>query len=216
MAKGNAELKDKVAKMELRLRELEVKNEKLEEKVAILESRVSVAETVSSKLVLELDRLDQYHRRPNIIMRKVFLPENETLNALTSTVTKVIGEEINLPNAVDDIDKFHRVGRVKTVGGKKHQDIIIRFKTHRSRYAVYQDRKKSKSVKISPNLTKRRGALLYEASQLVNDAEKVNFVFANVHGDLNIRLVEPYKDKMVFPFSSMGQLKDLLAEINEG
>ena len=164
MAKNNnvKELTARVNAMEIRLKELEEKNVKLERSVEQLESRVAVSENVSAKLVIELDRLDQYHRRPNILIRNAFLPENESHKKVCETVHKIIGEDLSLPDAVDDIDKLHRVGKVKTREGKKSQDIIVRFKTHKSRYDVYQDKKKARNVKIAPNLTKRRGKLLYD------------------------------------------------------
>ena len=213
MAKGNKnnmnvkQLSDQMDIMEKKMKELEEKNNKLEAKVLLLESRVIISEGVSTKLAIELDRLDQYHRRPNIIIKNAPLPENETNNAITTTVNDIIEKDLSLPNVVSEIDKFHRVGKVRTRNGKKHQDIIVRFKTHSSRYLVYKERKKARNVKISPNLTKRRATLLYEASNWVKDLDAVDFVFANIHGDLNLRLVEPYQEKILFPFSTLDDLK---------
>ena len=180
-----------------------------------LQSRVAVTENVSAKLALELDRLDQYHRRPNILIRNAFLPENESHEKVVKTVHNIIKEDLSLPEAVSDIDKLHRVGKIKTRDGKKSQDIIVRFKTHKTRYDVYKQRKKARNVKIAPNLTKRRGKLLYDASNLVNGMDKVDFVFANIHGDLQVRLVEPYEDKILFYFNSIDDLTKLLADMGQ-
>ena len=43
--------------------------------------------------------------------------------------------------------------------------------------------------------------------------DKVKFCFANIHGDLNFRLVEPFNGKQVFPFNSMDELYDVLLKM---
>ena len=143
-----SELEKRVASMELTILELQQKNTALETKVAKLEDRVAVAENVSSKLAFEVDRLDQYHRRCNIVIKDTFLPEEESVDAVKNMVSKLINQELKLPEMSKDIDKAHRIGKVQTRNGKKEQDIIVRFKTHSSRYSVYQDRKKAKNVRI--------------------------------------------------------------------
>ena len=42
----------------------------------------------------------------------------------------------------------------------------------------------------------------------------MDFVFANTHGDLNLRLVEPYDEKVLFPFSTMDDLKKKLLDMD--
>ena len=77
---------------------------------------------------------------------------NEQIN---KKVVKIIKDELNLPNVVDDVDKLHCMGKIKQRNGKKTQDIIIKFKTHTSRYSIYNERKKDRNIKIAPNLIKR-------------------------------------------------------------
>ena len=76
----------------------------------------------------------------------MFLPENESLEQLNNNVVEVIKlkEEIKLSQVVKDIDKLHRIGRVKESNGKKTQNIIITFKSYSPRYAVYNERKNAK------------------------------------------------------------------------
>ena len=94
------------------------------------------------------------------------------------------------------------------------QDVIIRFKTHHARYTVYNERKKTKNVRIAANLTKRRAKLLYDASNAIKDIQKVDFCFSNIHGDLKVRLVEPYNGRSVFAFNSMSELNDILLKMD--
>ena len=138
------ELKERMALLEGEVNSLKEKNASLKEKVILLESRVAVNENVSEKLRQEVDRLDQYHRRPNVMIRNVVLPQNQAQHDVEGIIKNVLEKELKLPDAVKDIDKLHRVGRVRKSGGKTTQDIIVRFKTHRTRYTVYQERKKGK------------------------------------------------------------------------
>ena len=220
MAKGHnnnnlaSDLKKQIETMEARIKALETANQSLEKKVEHLESRVVISERVSEQLTTELDRLDQYHRRSNIIIKNVFLPENESDDDVKKVVTKIVKNDIVKPELLSSVDKHHRIGKVKEVNGKKMQNIIARFKSHSARYSVYQERKKVKNAKISANLTKRRSQLLNDASLAVKNLEKVDFCFSNIHGDLMTRLVEPFNGKYVFNFNSLKVLSDLLMRMN--
>ena len=144
------------------------------------------------------------------------LPAQETQQQVEAKVVKIIASDLKLAEASKDIDKLHQVGKVKTNGDGRTQDIIVRFKSHEMRYKVFDERKKAKNnVKIAPNLTQRRGKLLYDASVFVNDIEGVNSVYANRHGDLNIRLNDdkPYGGKHVFKFSTPDDLKKTLNDM---
>ena len=102
---------------------------------------------------------------------------------------------------------------VNEENGKKKQDVIIKFKTHAARYAVYDARKKVRSAKFLPNLTKRRGKLLFDALKICEDHDKVNFVYAHIHGDIKVRLNAPHNEKYVFAFTTIDQLTNLLEEL---
>ena len=77
---------------------------------------------------------------------------------------------------------------------------------------VYE-RKKAKNIRIAPNLTKRKGKLLHDAVQSTEDATKVNFVYADTHVDLKIRLNDPHNGRYVFPFNTLEELNKFLVEI---
>ena len=55
---------------------------------------------------------------------------------------------------------------------------------------------------------------MYDASNATKDIEKVDLCFSNIHGDLKLRLVEPYNGMSVFVFNSMGELNDLLLKMD--
>ena len=206
-------LVSKNKEVETRLDLAENKNRKLVDKIEELESTLIVNKEVTSRLSLEVDRLDQYGRRSNIILKNVDLPDEESREEVRSIVMKTLKDDLKVnEKIINDIDKFHRTGFVKKANGKKKQNIIVRFKSHTSRYACLEKKKHSKSIKIAPNLTQRRGKMLYDASKIIEekDIASVNFVFANNHGDLHVRLSEPLDGKSVFAFKNLEELDNLL------
>ena len=126
-------------------------------------------------------------------------------------------KEMDLPkDVVNDFDKAHRLGKVKESNGKKHQDIIVRFKSHSSRYKVFHKRKTLKHVSISANLTKNRSKLLFDAIQVSEnniDDNEWGFVYANEHGDLLFRLKQKFNGKQYFSFDSLESFKKQLKDI---
>ena len=114
-----AELKQKLTQLENKLKTMEEKNKNLEARVDELESVKLISANVNDRLVDELDRLDQYTRRSNLIIRNIFLPEKETNEEISNKITKLISKDMNLPQAANDIDKLHRVGKIKKDNGGK-------------------------------------------------------------------------------------------------
>ena len=139
-------LKKQLAKMENKVHNLKVKNKTLEEKVERLESKVVILEIVTKRLENELDRLDQYHRRSNIIIKNVFLPEKETNEDVTIKVTNILSNDLNLPDVIGEIDKLHRVGKIKDRNRKQSQD-IVKFKSHSARYKVIKKGERERTLK---------------------------------------------------------------------
>ena len=207
-------LKDKVLNLEKRVEEVEKRNKSLEEKVTVLESDNIISQKVSKLLATDLDRLDQYHRRSNIIVSNVLKQENEKNEDVIEKVNNIIAKDLNLPNVVNQIDKLHHIGKTRERNGKKTRDIIIRFKSHRARYEVYEKRKSSNNIKIKPNLTKKRQTLRYDATQLVENNDKVDFAYADIHGDIKVRLVNLHKGKYAHNINSIEELEDLLDCLN--
>lgn len=208
---------NQIIELKKKLNELENKVDTLSVRVEELESYKIVSARVNDLLSKQLDSLDQYSRRSNIIMRNVWLPENETNDQLEKKIKKIISEDMKLPDATKDIDKLHRVGKVKEFNNKKQQNVIVRFKTHATRYAVYREKKKLRNIKISANLTKARGKLLHEALDLVSDNNNVDFVLSDIHGDLRVKLKNDHNGKNFFKFNSLENLNEMLVdmEINE-
>ena len=140
--------------------------EKLTLRLAICESKSAVQERVNDELLQEIDRLEQYGRRNQLIIKGIPLPpkQHENNNDLKDKVEDIITNDLQLPKEImADFDKTHRIGPVFTktnaVSGKslKHQDVIVRMKSHATRYEIYNKRKnnKNKFIKLAPALTNR-------------------------------------------------------------
>ena len=84
---------DVVKALEARVAALEQRNKLLENKVEVLESQNAVSSKVTNELTKELDKLSQYTRRSNIIIKNVFLPETETNEDVTKIVNKIIAKD---------------------------------------------------------------------------------------------------------------------------
>ena len=115
-------------------------------------------------------------------------------------VLKVVNEVASSTKEVD-IDKFHRNGPV--FEGNK-QDVILRFKSHSSKVAFYRGRKtlppESRAIRIKPSLSPNQRKLLREAEALIDEYrfrdEIINppdFVFANIHGEIQVKLKHKYR-----------------------
>ena len=141
------------------------------------------------------------------------MPETETIEDVTKVVNKIIAKDLQLPNVINSIDKLHRIGKPKEKNGKKNQDVIVRFKSHSARYTVFNARKKTNNHNIRPNLTPFRSKLLHEATEITSNVNEVNFAFADIHGDLKIRLVNAIEGRFVFSFSTIEELKNLLSKM---
>lgn len=198
------QLKDELANQKKRSTDLE-------SRVQSLESFKTINERVTEKLKREVDRLDQYGRRSNVTIKYVPLPEgNEEETALANTINNILSKDLGLANAAKDIDKMHRVGKPKTHNGVRQQNVIVRFKSHATRYRVYNARRKAKKVKICPNLTKIRNDVLYNAVQMTNEVDGVDFVLADIHGDLKVKLRDKFEEKDFFKFETIQELSDVL------
>ena len=149
------------------------------------------------------------------MLRNVFAPKNESVEQVEEKVNGVIGKMGLSDNVLNDFDKAHRLGKIKQINGKNVQDVIVRFKSHSSRYEVFNKRKAAKNIRIAPNLTKARSKLLHDAVTLADTIEKNDwgFVFANMHGDTLVRLNDKYKGKHYHPFDSIESLTSQLKEI---
>ena len=114
----------------------------------------------------------------------------------------------NLGKADSKIDKCHRIGKPKS----EKQSTIIRFKTHSYGVADNEKRKviKNKKLKIKLLLTKKHTKALTHAYKMVESNQHIKCAFANVYGNLKLRLNEALeRSKYTYTFLSIEDLKDI-------
>ena len=195
--------------------------EALKKQVEALSTRVDEAEsyaaltaTVNSRLQKELDRLEQYGRRHSVVIRGIAPAENETNDQLIEKVKQVVCVDNNMKADINrDFDKTHRIGPVTNTDSGPKQDVIVRFKSHSTRYKVYHKRKdikEKKKVRITPSLTTTRRKLLSTARNQHESNELVDFIFTDMHGDIKVKFKQNVKGKLFHVLSCIEDLEELL------
>ena len=102
----------------------------------------------------------------------------------------------------------------------KPQDVIVRFKSHATRYQVYHRRKelkdKNKDIRITPSLTKNRRKLLSQARKDFEPHPNVNFIYASDHGDVKVRFHNKVRNRFVHDIVDIDEFQELLNSIGDG
>ena len=199
---------------------------KLEKRVAALEgdllqmnAKFAVRDHVVEALRNEVHRLQQYTRRYSVVVAGIEKKKDETPESLREEVLKLVSD-VDSTSKEQDIDKFHRNGRVYN---GKEQEIIVRFKSHAAKEAFYRARKNlpasRKAVKIRPSLSPNQKNLLRDAQAWVEqfslNAEMVNpvqYVFANIHGEIQAKMQKNYRGS---PFISFNSIQDLASRLKD-
>ena len=203
---------EEIPSLKNELSSLRARVESLENQVVVLKSEQAITSTINSRLVDHIDKLDAYSRRSCLVLSNAPAVSNESSSEIERKVRKTLAESGLSHGVVNNIDKLHPIGEIR---GNK-QKIIIRFKSHSSRYNLYRNKKKLPSnIKVSPSLTKRRQKILSEANEMINRTPEirssVNFVFADIHGDLKVRLNEADKtERYVLNFNSTEHLAEII------
>ena len=155
----------------------------------------------------EIDDLQQYQRRHCIVIDGLRTSPNETSDQVTE---KVLTENLQFdPEEVNyQIDKCHRIGPINTKDGM--QSMIVRFKTHSFREAVYLKRRKcNKKQKTKLSLTQRRRKTLTYAYNNAIKLSQIDFFYVDIHGNLKFRLKNAISNKFVYFSRDKGELLNL-------
>ena len=199
----NAELFDRVAK--------------LEHSVQVVNSMLHVKDCVIKGIQGELRRLQQYTRRYSVSIAGIPKPRSEKHEDLRAQVEEII----NLANSgttPNDIDKLHRNGRVKD----GEQSTIVRFRSHAAKEAFYKARKNlpasHRHIKIRPSLSPEQNNLLHDAQEYLEnfgftDDDGDNppeFVFANIHGLIQVKMKKPTKQGLFVTIHSLDDLTQVI------
>ena len=104
------------------------------------------------KLEVDLEDLQQYSRRTNVLIHGI---EEEEKEDTDKKAHDLFTEQLGLPLVEKDIARSHRLGK-KTEG--RNRPIIVRMLSYRQKKAVYDKKSKLKGTKVAikENLTKER------------------------------------------------------------
>ena len=111
-----------------------------------------------------------------------------------------------------ELDKCHRLG--PTRDGK--QSTIKRFRWHAFKEKVYKKQKeiKGKKIKVKLSLTKHRTRAIKYAHQITEYDAEVNFVYADMNGNLKLTLHNSIGNKYVYEFKSNEELYELFNKLD--
>ena len=209
------QLKEDAANKDNVIKSLEKKLIHLESEMCKSNSLLLIRERVTDELKEQLVNLQQYSRRHSAIIAGVEKRDRESYTDLLKDVTDIINEA-DSSTTLNDVDKFHRIGPIK----EKKQDIVVRFKTHDAKEKFFLRRKhiKRTGIKIRPSLAPARRDLLNEAIDLVEnysdkDYQLVNpphFVYADMHGNLKVKMSKEINGSLFFNFSSIIDLNRII------
>ena len=191
----------------------------LEGKLTLVDARLCVRDHIVEGLKGEIQRLQQYTRRYSVTVSGIEKNREEKPEELREKVLKLVSE-VKSTTGEHDIDKFHRNGRMHD---DKKQDIIIRFKSHAAKEAFYKARKSlpptRNNTKIRPSLSPNQKTLLHEAQSVIEEFhlahEHINppeFVFANIHGELQVKFKSKSRFGLMVTFHSIKQLVHIIQE----
>ena len=209
-----------IVKLEDRIRQLEANQIRNE-------SYNIVKDNASKLLQNRITQLEQYTRRYSVIVKGIPLSENrgsreEEHFKLQNEVQKVLEtcKVDDTSSSLAEVDKFHRNGPSEG----NEQDIIIRFKTHTAKEFFYNNRKSipDKRIKVQPSLSKATRTLLEDAqseleTEYADDDSLINppeFVLANLHGQLLVKMKKKMKFGHFLRFDSIDELHDKIRKQN--
>ena len=192
----------------------------LERDVEVVHSLLKVKDCVIEGVKGEVNRLQQYTRRYSVVISGVEKTDRRESNDSLRPKVEEIVQNVTSSTTIADIDKFHRNGPAK---GTK-QDIILRFKSHSAKEQFYKGRKtlpeQLKHVRIRPSLSPEQQILLDEARDLLDEYHHGGFVgenppdyvFANVHGVVQLKMKTQTKDGMFITIQNIAHLSQILAK----
>ena len=144
-------------------------------------------------------------RRPCIVLTGLCKEKTKNLNKLKKDVVETLCEtRISKEKITINIGKFHRIGRT---------DRNNFFKSHSFKEKIYFKRK-AITLRDQTIINKIWIKLLKDTNTLVTDSPGTNFLFAyaDVHGNLKIRLKDARNRREVIRFAIEKDFNNLFAK----
>ena len=209
--------KNVIVNLEKRISAQDEKIEELESDLLIKENTINLLRKRLDVVEVTADDNEQYSRRSCLRIHGIEFNEDDRENM--DDILEKCCNEIEIPFNKNDIDRVHRTGRPLTTDGKTVKSIIVKFNSWNSRKRFYHARPRMNpsnkekpgtfTFSVSPDLTKRRYELLKYARGIVNNNEKVAFVFADINCSLGIKA----NDNRYLYFNSKSKLDSIISSI---
>ena len=156
------------------------------------------------------DDQEQYQRR--LCLRNNGIPappegKQETGDDCLEHVKRIFDKDLGLKIPDELIDRAHRIGKTKSIDGKKFRQISVSFTTWRHRTTVYQARKKAKNLRFKLDLTRNRFNIIEKANVMLKLKGQCFYAFA----DINCRLCARIDEE----FHYFSDMNDLVSELEE-
>ena len=223
-----AQLQEKLEKQEAVIKLLSEENLKKDNLISDLCKKVTemqrsmifneslriVQDRVNDELRKQLTDLQQYTRRYSVVVsgiKKNIPNEKEEIKGILGSSESGI--------SMKDVDKFHRI---EPTHEDNEQDKILRFKSHSAKEAFFNCRKNiRRGIKVKPSLTPDRRKLLKEADYFIKTNSigtslkiEPEYVFADIHGNLKVKMKKEGRGKRYFKFSTLSELRELIDKNN--
>lgn len=160
----------------------------MKEKVAVLEAKLASSETQRDAVMIKMDKLEQYSRRNNIRIFGVAETVGENTDDI---VMQICARNLQTQIDINDIDRSHRVGRIKP-NDTRPRPIIVKFTNYHVRSKVFNNKKLLKGTGYTiredlslSNVNIMKSAILKYGSSSVWSRD--GFIFAR-HNNKVIRL----------------------------
>ena len=108
-----------------------------------MQNRVEILEEEKESLGKEIDDLEQYSRRNCLVLHGVVETNAECTDDI---IIKTSAEELGIDVTQEDLDRRHRLGRVKR-NENKPRPIIVNFARYAVRNKVFSNKQKKLRVK---------------------------------------------------------------------
>ena len=165
-----------------------------------------ISHTVTDLIEQNSDDLEAYSRQPCPIMSGIKKQNNETIKTIQVEVVQHL-KETEIPEDVimQNIDKLHGTSTYNHEA--KRLSVIVKCNSHCFREKIYCQRRKINGVIACPSMSKRKMEALtqttnYHEKETSGQNSPVNFLFADIMGNLKLFLKQTHKNRSVFSYSS--------------
>ena len=190
----------------------------LQTRMSILEGKMAYQEFVTDLHDRKLDDLEQTSRKVNLKLKNIALARGDSPQHLMDIIKMEIqAHELDIPD--EEIDRCHRDGKPYFRNNIRVQDVLVRFRTWRTRDIMYNNRKMF-SFTVAPDLTKRRVKLLnYLKEQCMGVENEPNVATAHrivdfVYCDKNCKIKFKSKMDRFYTISSELEFLNLIQKLD--